>query len=69
MRTALKLELREARAIAEAARITGPQIAWNKASAGAGHKRSTHPLCLATRPSASGSAAWPHGWRPRAWTC
>ena len=42
MKTALKLELHKARAIAEAARITGPQIAWNKASVGAGHERSTH---------------------------
>jgi uncharacterized protein GlcG (DUF336 family) len=73
MKTALKLELAEARAmvagaIAEAARIgvpqtvcvvdeggfplalermdgarvTGPQIAWNKAFTAAGHKRSTH---------------------------
>jgi uncharacterized protein GlcG (DUF336 family) len=73
MKAALKLELREARAmvagaIAEAqrigvmqticivddggfpialermdgARITGPQIAWNKAFTAAGHKRSTH---------------------------
>jgi len=73
MKTALKLELTEARrmvaaAIAEAAqigvlesvcvvdegghplalermdgaRITGPQIAWNKAFTAAGHKRSTH---------------------------
>jgi uncharacterized protein GlcG (DUF336 family) len=73
MKTALKLELAEARhmiaaAIAKAreisvleticiaddggypiamdrmdgARITGPQIAWNKAFTAAGHKRSTH---------------------------
>jgi uncharacterized protein GlcG (DUF336 family) len=73
MKTALKLELREARlmvaaALAKAAeigvpetvcivddggfplvmermdgaRITGPQIAWNKAFTAAGHKRSTH---------------------------
>ena len=73
MKSALKLELREARAMvagatAEAARIgvaqtvcitdeggfpialermdgarvTGPQIAWNKAFTAAGHKRSTH---------------------------
>jgi len=73
MKTALKLELREARAmvaaaLAEAARlgvpetccvtdeggfplllermdgarVTGPQIAWNKAFTAAGHKRSTH---------------------------
>jgi uncharacterized protein GlcG (DUF336 family) len=73
MKTALKLELREARlmvaaALAKAAgigvfetvcvvddggfplamermdgaRVTGPQIAWNKAFTAAGHKRSTH---------------------------
>jgi uncharacterized protein GlcG (DUF336 family) len=73
MRTAYKLELKEARAMADAAlakaaaigvletvcicddggypialarmdgaRITGPQIAWNKAFTAAGHKRSTH---------------------------
>ncbi|MCX5496644.1 heme-binding protein [Kaistia dalseonensis] len=73
MKAALKLELREARAMIAAAiakseeigvletvcivdeggfplamermdgaRITGPQIAWNKAFTAAGHKRSTH---------------------------
>lgn len=73
MKTALKIELREARAMAAAAleaaarlgvgetvcivddggfplvlermdgaRVTGPQIAWNKAFTAAGHKRSTH---------------------------
>jgi uncharacterized protein GlcG (DUF336 family) len=73
MRTAYKLELKEARAMVQAAfrkaeeigvtetvcvcdeggyplslermdggRITGPQIAWNKAFTAAGHKRSTH---------------------------
>jgi uncharacterized protein GlcG (DUF336 family) len=73
MKTALKLELREAHAMAAAAlrkaaelgvpetvcisdeggfplliermdgaRVTGPQIAWNKAFTAAGHKRSTH---------------------------
>ncbi len=73
MRSSLKLELKEARAMAQAAlarageigvletvcvvddggyplvlermdgaRITGPQIAWNKAFTAAGHKRSTH---------------------------
>jgi uncharacterized protein GlcG (DUF336 family) len=73
MKTALKLELREARlmvaaALAKAAelgvpetvcivddggfplamermdgaRVTGPQLAWNKAFTAAGHKRSTH---------------------------
>lgn len=73
MRSALKLELHEARAMAQAAlakakeisvletvcitdeggfplvlermdgaRVTGPQIAWNKAFTAAGHKRSTH---------------------------
>jgi uncharacterized protein GlcG (DUF336 family) len=73
MRTALKLELAEARAMVAAAlakaaeigvpqtvcicdeggfplalermdgaRVTGPQIAWNKAFTAAGHKRSTH---------------------------
>ncbi|HXJ54057.1 MAG TPA: heme-binding protein [Burkholderiales bacterium] len=73
MRTAFKLELAEARAMAQAAlrkadelkvpetvcivddggypialermdgaRVTGPQIAWNKAFTAAGHKRSTH---------------------------
>ena len=73
MRTAFKLELVEARAMAQAAlrkaeelkvpetvcivddggypialermdgaRVTGPQIAWNKAFTAAGHKRSTH---------------------------
>ena len=73
MKTAYKLELKEARAMVEAAlkkaagigvleticvcddggypialermdgaRITGPQIAWNKAFTAAGHKRSTH---------------------------
>jgi uncharacterized protein GlcG (DUF336 family) len=73
MKAALKLELREARAMVEAAlkkaaelgvpqtccvtdeggfplvlermdgaRVTGPQIAWNKAFTAAGHKRSTH---------------------------
>jgi uncharacterized protein GlcG (DUF336 family) len=73
MKTTLKLELEEARRMAEAARrkaaeigvaetvcicdeggfplvlermdggrITGPQIAWNKAFTAAGHKRSTH---------------------------
>jgi uncharacterized protein GlcG (DUF336 family) len=73
MRSTFKLELKEARAMADAAirkseeigvletvcvvddggyplvlermdraRITGPQIAWNKAFTAAGHKRSTH---------------------------
>jgi len=73
MKTAFKLELAEARAMAQAAlrkaeelkvpetvcivddggypialermdgaRVTGPQIAWNKAFTAAGHKRSTH---------------------------
>jgi uncharacterized protein GlcG (DUF336 family) len=73
MKTAYKLELKEARAMVQAAfrkaeeigvtetvcvcdeggyplslermdggRITGPQIAWNKAFTAAGHKRSTH---------------------------
>jgi uncharacterized protein GlcG (DUF336 family) len=73
MKKALKLELAEARAMAQAAlrkaaeigvtesvciadeggypivlermdgaRITGPQIAWNKAFTASGHKRSTH---------------------------
>lgn len=73
MKQALKLELSEARAMAQAAlrkaaeigvletvcicdeggfplvlermdgaRVTGPQIAWNKAFTAAGHKRSTH---------------------------
>jgi uncharacterized protein GlcG (DUF336 family) len=73
MRAVLKLELREARAMAAAAiaeatalgvaetvcvtdeagfplllermdgaRVTGPQIAWNKAFTAAGHRRSTH---------------------------
>ncbi len=73
MRTALRLELGEARAMVAAAlakaaalgvpqtccvvdeggfplvlermdgaRVTGPQIAWNKAFTAAGHKRSTH---------------------------
>ena len=73
MKTAFKLELKEARAMIDAAlrkaaelgvpetacvvddggyplsmdrmdnaRITGPQIAWNKAFTAAGHKRSTH---------------------------
>src|ERR1700744_3561962 len=73
MRQAFKLELTEARAMAQAAlrksqeigvletvcvtdegghplllermdgaRITGPQIAWNKAFTAAGHKRATH---------------------------
>ncbi|RVT91807.1 heme-binding protein [Rhodovarius crocodyli] len=73
MKTALKLELTEARAMIDAAlrkaaelnvpetccisdeggfpliiermdgaRVTGPQIAWNKAFTAAGHKRSTH---------------------------
>ena len=73
MKTAFKLELKEARAMVQAAlrkaeeikvpeticvvddggypialermdgaRITGPQIAWNKAFTAAGHKRSTH---------------------------
>lgn len=73
MKSTLKLELREARHMVEAAireagrigvletvcvvddggypialdrmdgaRITGPQIAWNKAFTAAGHKRSTH---------------------------
>jgi uncharacterized protein GlcG (DUF336 family) len=78
MRNATKLELKEARAMVQAAerkaeelgvaqtvcvcdeggfplalermdgaRITGPQIAWNKAFTAAGHKRSTH---LFTKP-------------------
>ena len=73
MKSALKLELQEARLMAHAAlakakelnvpetvcitdeggfplvlermdgaRVTGPQIAWNKAFTAAGHKRSTH---------------------------
>jgi uncharacterized protein GlcG (DUF336 family) len=73
VKTTLKLESREARAMADAAlrkaaeigvaetvciadaggfpivlermdgaRVTGPQIAWNKAFTAAGHKRSTH---------------------------
>lgn len=49
----------------DGARVTGPQIAWNKAFTAAGHKRSTHlfntppngPACPATRPSASSGAS------------
>lgn len=96
MKSALKLQLEEARLMARAAlakaqeiavletvcitdeggfplamermdgaRVTGPQIAWNKAFTAAGHKRSTHlfntapngPPCPATRPSASSGAS------------
>ena len=38
----------------DGARITGPQIAWNKAFTAAGHKRSTHLFNQA--PNGSGPA-------------
>ena len=83
MKSALKLELQEARLMAHAAlakakelnvpetvcitdeggfplvlermdgaRVTGPQIAWNKAFTAAGHKRSTHLFNTAPNGSA-----------------
>ena len=39
----------------DGARITGPQIAWNKAFTASGHKRSTHLFNQAAeRPGAAG---------------
>lgn len=57
----------------DGARITGPQIAWNKAFTAAGHKRSTHLFttpptgrrCPATKPSASNGAS--KAGSPRSW--
>lgn len=57
----------------DGARITGPQIAWNKAFTASGHKRSTHlfttppngPALPTMRPSASSGASRassPHSW-------
>lgn len=94
MKTALKLELREAHAMAAAAlrkaaelgvpetvcisdeggfplliermdgaRVTGPQIAWNKAFTAAGHKRSTHLFNTAPNgPALPGNEAFGIQW-------
>ncbi|MGO4396427.1 heme-binding protein [Variovorax sp. M-6] len=94
MKTALKLELEEARVMIEAAirkaqeigvleticivddggypiamdrmngaRITGPQIAWNKAFTAAGHKRSTHLFnTLPNGPALPGNEAFGIQW-------
>ena len=90
LKKSLKLELREARVMVEAAirksaeigvfetvcvcddgghpialermdgaRVTGPQIAWNKAFTAAGHKRSTHLFTQApTGPALPGNEAF-----------
>ena len=94
MKPAFKLELKEARAMAQAAlakaaelsvpetvcivdeggypislermdgaRITGPQIAWNKAFTAAGHKRSTHLFNTApSGPALPGNEAFGIQW-------
>jgi len=94
MRSALKLEQREARAMVDAAlakaaelgvpqsccvtdeggfplvlermdgaRVTGPQIAWNKAFTAAGHKRSTHLFNTAPNgPALPGNEAFGIQW-------
>lgn len=94
MKTALKLELEEARIMARAAlakakeigvpetvcitdeggfplvlermdgaRVTGPQIAWNKAFTAAGHKRSTHLFNTAPNgPALPGNEAFGIQW-------
>ncbi len=94
MKTALKLELAEARAMVQAAlakaaelkvpetvcicddggyplalermdgaRITGPQIAWNKAFTAAGHRRSTHLFNLPPNgPALPGNEAFGIQW-------
>ena len=94
MKKALKLELREARQIVDAAlakaaeigvletvcvvdegghplvlermdgaRITGPQIAWNKAFTASGHKRSTHLFNTAPNgPALPGNEAFGIQW-------
>ena len=94
MKTALKLELEEARIMARAAlakakeigvpetvcitdeggfplvlermdgaRVTGPQIAWNKAFTAAGHKRSTHLFnTLPNGPALPGNEAFGIQW-------
>jgi uncharacterized protein GlcG (DUF336 family) len=94
MKPAFKLELKEARAMAQAAlakaaelgvpetvcivdeggypislermdgaRITGPQIAWNKAFTAAGHKRSTHLFNTAPNgPALPGNEAFGIQW-------
>ena len=94
MKTAWKLEQREARAMVDAAtakareigvaqtvciadegghplliermdgaRITGPQIAWNKAFTAAGHKRSTHLFnTLPNGPALPGNEAFGIQW-------
>ena len=94
MKSALKLELEEARVMARAAlakaqeigvpesvcitdeggfplvlermdgaRVTGPQIAWNKAFTAAGHKRSTHLFNTAPNgPALPGNEAFGIQW-------
>lgn len=94
MKASIKLELREARVMVEAAvakakeigvlesicivddggyplllermdgaRITGPQIAWNKAFTAAGHKRSTHLFNTAPNgPALPGNEAFGIQW-------
>ncbi|CAG2145382.1 GlcG/HbpS family heme-binding protein [Cupriavidus plantarum] len=94
MKASIKLELREARAMVDAAvakakdigvlesicivddggyplllermdgaRITGPQIAWNKAFTAAGHKRSTHLFNTAPNgPALPGNEAFGIQW-------
>lgn len=94
MKTSLKLELTEARAMAAAAlrksaeigafetvcivddggyplvlermdgaRVTGPQIAWNKAFTAAGHRRSTHLFTRAPAgPALPGNEAFGIQW-------
>ena len=94
MKSALKLELQEARLMAHAAlakakelnvpetvcitdeggfplvlermdgaRVTGPQIAWNKAFTAAGHKRSTHLFNTAPNgPALPGNEAFGIQW-------
>lgn len=94
MKSALKLEVAEARAMARAAldkaaaigvletvciadeggyplvlermdgaRVTGPQIAWNKAFTAAGHKRSTHLFNTAPNgPALPGNEAFGIQW-------
>ncbi len=94
MKTSIKLELNEARAMVAAAlrkaqeigvletvcitdeggyplalermdgaRVTGPQIAWNKAFTAAGHKRSTHLFNVAPNgPALPGNEAFGIQW-------
>jgi uncharacterized protein GlcG (DUF336 family) len=46
----------------DGARITGPQIAWNKAFTAAGHKRSTHLFNTPNGPALPGNEAFGIQW-------